>query len=78
MQLAAAVFYKAIHCVKYWHQGEVQRMFEEEVEEDETFTPGWGMRIGSTGVPSCPGEAQHCWHKPKRQHLCGTDFLQRH
>lgn len=39
-QLAGAVFYKEIHCVKCWHQGEVQRMFEEKVKQDEAFTPG--------------------------------------
>lgn len=75
MQLAGAVFYKEIDCVKCWHQGEVQRKFEEEVKQDETFTPGWGMCIG---VPSCPGGARHCWrwHKPKRQRLHGTGFPQ--
>ena len=78
MQLAGAGFYKEIHCVKCWHQEEVQRMFEEKVKQDETFTPGWGMYIGGIGVPSCPGGVRHCWrwYKPKRQCLRGTGFPQ--
>lgn len=48
--------------------------FEEKAKQDETFTPGWGMYMGSIGVPSRPGGAQH-WHKPKRQCLRGTGFF---
>jgi len=32
-------------------------MSEEQVKQDGTFTPGWGMRVGRRGVVSCPGGA---------------------
>lgn len=57
MQLAGTVFYKEIHCIKRWHPGEVQGMFEEKVKQDETFTPGWGVYVSGVGGPSCPGGA---------------------
>lgn len=67
MQLAGALFffYKGMHCGKCWHQGHLQRMFEERVKWDETL---------ASSRECMP----HCWPwcEHKRQCLPGTSLPQ--